>query len=109
MSTPLALRRVERTKLGLRATLGFNDRNGVPQQVRARIVDISSQGACVETEVPVEVRSYIQFRVEKPQLSGMASVRYCVRRKLRYALGIEFTGGVQWPPKESVPAGDPTP
>jgi hypothetical protein len=95
--------------LGVNAILGFNDREGTPQLVRAKILDISREGACVETDVPVEARSYVQFRAEKPSLSGSASVRYCNRRKLRYVIGLEFTGNMPWPPKDLVPAGNPAP
>jgi hypothetical protein len=109
MSTRLALRRSERTKLGAHAILGFNNREGTPQLVRAKIIDISREGACVETDVPVETRSYVQFRVEKPRISGTASVRYCNRRKLRYAIGLEFTGGMPLSLKDLVPTGNPAP
>ncbi|MBL8232455.1 MAG: PilZ domain-containing protein [Bryobacterales bacterium] len=109
MINRLAMRRFERKKVTTRAILGFNDHTGTAQVVRARVVDASAGGACLETDVPVETRSFVQLRVDDPSFTGAASVRYCVRKKLRYAIGIEFTCGSEWPAKHLVQASDPAP
>lgn len=109
MRNPLAMRRFERKKVMTRATLGFNDHTGTAQVVRAKVVDASRAGACLETDVPVETRSFVQLMVDDPRFMSAASVRYCQRKKLRYAVGIEFTGGAEWPAKFLVQAGDPAP
>jgi hypothetical protein len=45
---------------------------------------------------PIEVRNYVQFEVVGGALRGTGSVRSCERVGNKYALGLEFSGGLRW-------------
>ncbi len=70
-----------------------------PGQARSEIVtleDISSSGACVQSESPVPVGAAIRIRHGRRRVSGV--VRYCVFREIGYFVGLEFEPGFEWSP-----------
>ncbi|MCS7026430.1 MAG: PilZ domain-containing protein [Bryobacteraceae bacterium] len=107
MNAKPGLRRFERTKVQSRALLSFTGVHGHPVVVRAKVLDASGSGARLEAEAPVEPQTYVQIRVQSPPFAATASVRYCVRHKMDYCLGVEFVGGSKWP--SSVEISNPTP
>jgi len=62
----------------------------------AHTVDISETGMCIVIPNSIPVRSYVHVKADNhPHLSGTASVRFCVRKGMNYAVGLEFSGGVK--------------
>ena len=59
--------------------------------LRGRVTDISPTGLGIRIRDRIEARSYVAFRVDRKDWSGMASVRHCTRSKMDYVLGLEFT------------------
>lgn len=59
---------------------------------RMKSVDVSELGMRLESTLPIPSRSFVNFRAHTTGLTGSASVRYCAALKLRYAIGLEFSG-----------------
>jgi hypothetical protein len=72
--------------------------------VRGKAIDRSKTGLILETTDPIETRTFVQVQVERCGLVGMASVRHCARKGLRYVVGLEFAQDVRWK-DEPAPAG----
>ena len=98
-----SLRRFPRIPVSSKGSLVYVDAQGNTCMVRFKVTDISQQGISLEAETPLAPRTYVNFKVDKPALSGSASVRYCARNKLRYTIGLEFSGGLEWLPDELKP------
>jgi len=67
---------------------------------RGRLVDVSEAGMRVELPEPLEKLTYLTLRADGLKLHGTASVRSCTRKGLKYVVGLEFSGGLQWKPPE---------
>ena len=61
-----------------------------------RAIDLSESGMRVESTEPLPVGAYVNFRFQKVEFEGSASVRSCSRPKARYVVGLEFSGGLKW-------------
>lgn len=93
------LRRHVRVPLESLVQLSWPDEGGVVNSVTAKCLDISNSGMRVEIKVPIQNRSYVSFRLKGIDFDGTATVRSCVRKNLRYELGLEFLGGLRWEPR----------
>jgi hypothetical protein len=88
------LRRTGRMNFPDRVFLGWDGEDGEPRFTIARGVNISPTGISVRVNHSIPVRSYVSLRSESLNLSGNASVRYCIRRDGWYRLGLEFSSGI---------------
>ena len=79
-----------RFKITNRVTLSGEDAAGKTWTIQGRGVDMSRLGARVETGGPVAPGSFVFIQVRELSLMGGAVVRYCVRRGLKYKIGLEF-------------------
>ncbi len=69
----------------------------------SRSFDISESGLRFECIEALPLRSDVTLRSDKLGLQTRASVRFSERKGLKYAIGVEFTGGYRWsPPNEDV-------
>ncbi|MDP2998684.1 MAG: hypothetical protein Q8N47_14450 [Bryobacterales bacterium] len=50
----------------------------------------------LETTEAIETRMFVQVQVERYGLVGMACVRHCAQKGLRYVVGLEFALDVRW-------------
>lgn len=106
MPTPVTskhhdLRRVDRTPCNQRVTVVWRDASGQEKYVQAKGVDISELGLRLEVPEPLPCQTYLTLGAEKLGLKGNASVRHCMRvRGSRYAVGVEFSAGMRWKPKD---------
>lgn len=74
----------------------WREENGRENYAVAITSDLSECGMSIIIPDRIEVRTYVQVKSDKhPELSGTASVRYCVRKGLNYAVGLEFSGGAK--------------
>lgn len=72
----------------------WRDAEGRIHQTVANLEDISSMGACIQVDTEVPLRTTVQLRTGKSELTG--EVRYCVFREFGYFLGVQFPPGVKW-------------
>jgi PilZ domain len=94
------LRRHGRTPLAATVQLSWTDNGGNQKFVTARILDVSEAGMRVEMREPLAKQAYVAFRADQIALQGSASVRSCAKRGAKHVIGLEFSGGLKWKPKE---------
>jgi hypothetical protein len=100
---PHDLRRHMRSGAAAKVVLSWADSIGVAHVVRGTCLNISETGMRIEAPDPMKPREYVTFRVDELQFKGWASVRYCRRDGMRYRIGLEFSGGLQYdPPPDNV-------
>ena len=71
--------------------IGWNDTEGNNKCQRFQAIDVSDSGMQIEMTEPLRERSYVNVRAEKLGVHGTASVRSCVRKGLKYRVGLEFS------------------
>jgi len=59
-------------------------------------VEVSAAGLKLEVEKRISPGTRVTFRIDGIQLHGSGSVRYCIRHKLDYRVGVEFSGGLRY-------------
>jgi hypothetical protein len=64
--------------------------NDAVHRVTARCVNLSPSGAKLETRDRLEVRASVLVHSEHFGRMGLASIRYCVRKGMKYEVGLEF-------------------
>jgi hypothetical protein len=90
-------RRHERQSCDHKVIVSWSDERGDDIFAQARAVDISPFGMRLQMPAPPPLRSFMSIYSTKLGPAGGASVRYCYRTVAsKYAVGAEFTGGVQW-------------
>jgi hypothetical protein len=75
--------------------LSWEDDQGRPKFIQAKCVDISETGLRVEVSEPIPVRTSLQLRAERINLSGSAAVKHSVRYGSRYLLGLQLSQVLQ--------------
>jgi len=99
MSQEGELRRHTRASKTSSIQIVWRDRQGDDKFVLGRIVDVSESGVRVEVPEPLEKQTYVTLHSAGLGLHGTASVRSCTRKGVKYAVGLEFSAGLQWKPK----------
>jgi hypothetical protein len=101
MGTRRDLRRHDRQPCEHNITVTWRDTRGDNKFAVARAIDISESGIRLQMPEAPPQHSYVMLRAAKLGLLGSASVRYCVRTAAsKYAVGAEFTAGLQWTPEK---------
>jgi len=93
---PIGRRRNPRTPFQEMVRLSWEDSGGHLCMVRGKAINRSMSGLMIETTDPIEARTFVQVQVERYGLVGMACVRHCARKGLRYLVGLEFARDVRW-------------
>jgi PilZ domain len=65
--------------------------NDAIHRVTARCVNLSPSGAKLETKDRLESRAMVLVHSERFGRMGMASIRYCVRKTMKYEVGLQFS------------------
>jgi PilZ domain len=103
MGTRHDLRRQERRPCEHKVTVTWRDARGDDKFAIAQAIDISESGIRLKMPEAPPVHTYVMLRAAKLGLLGNASVRHCVRMAgSKYAVGAEFTAGLEWVPEEPV-------
>jgi len=68
--------------------------------VNGRSLDVSPAGMRIEISEPIDKQTYLTVQCVALGLHGTASVRSCARKGMKYVLGLEFSTGIKWKPKE---------
>lgn len=88
------LRRHARLPFETQVQVSWKDARGRVQSLRARCLDLSAEGARLETDSPIPARTSIALQSARYGSLGTASVRHCVRQTLKYSIGVEFTSSL---------------
>jgi len=88
------LRRHARLPFETQVQVSWKDARGRVQNLRARCLDLSAEGARLETDAPIPARTSITLQSPRYGSLGTASVRHCVRQTLKYTVGVEFTSSL---------------
>jgi hypothetical protein len=65
------------------------------QAISVRVIDISGNGMKVAVTNPIALGTYVQLKSKDYGLAGMAAVKHCLRDRMGYQVGLEFSG-FQW-------------
>lgn len=71
-------------------TLSWQDAAGNRCSIEVQAVDMSSQGARVESQEPMAPGAYVLIEAPKLKLMGSAIVRHCGLRGKKYQIGLDF-------------------
>jgi hypothetical protein len=74
---------------------------GSPRKELAPVLNISENGALLETKHRYIPREYVTIEIADAKLKGQATVRYSDPKGMKYRTGIEFTGGLKFKPAPS--------
>jgi hypothetical protein len=94
------LRRHVRTEKSSPIQIAWKDRSGADRYVNGRSLDVSPAGMRIEISEPIDKQTYLTVQCVALGLHGTASVRSCARKGMKYVLGLEFSTGIKWKPKE---------
>ncbi len=62
----------------------------------AKCVNISRGGLRLELDRAIAVDTLVNIESPEFRIAGVAHVRHCVPKGLRFVIGVEFGGGLQW-------------
>jgi hypothetical protein len=65
--------------------------NDAVHRVMARCVNLSPSGAKLETKDRLEAHTMVLVHSDRFGRMGMASIRYCARRTMKFEVGLEFS------------------
>jgi hypothetical protein len=97
-------RRHPRTPSNEVVRLTWEDRDEHLRVAKGKVINRSQSGLMIETTDAIETRTFVQVQTERRRVVGMACVRHCFRKGLRYVVGLEFAGDARWK-DEPAPAG----
>jgi hypothetical protein len=100
MSHEGELRRHAREEASSPIQLVWKDRNGADRYVNGRSLNVSPSGMRIEIPEPIDKGTYVTMQCAALGLHGTASVRCCTRKGMKYVVGLEFSGGLQWKQKK---------
>src|SRR5437016_1885852 len=91
-------RRHERTPAGSLVKLRWQGSAGEAHFARARVLNWSESGVCVELTEPIQLPCYVTL--DAPDLyhadwAAGGAVRHCTSKGAKYDVGIELTSGVR--------------
>ena len=95
------LRRQDRRPCDHNVTVMWRDLRGADKFVHTKALDICESGLRLQMPEALPRQTYLALSATKLGLMGHASVRHCTRtRGSRFAIGVEFTAGLRWTPKD---------
>jgi len=94
------LRRHVRTEKSSPIQIAWKDRSGADRYVNGRSLDVSPSGMRIEISEPIDKQTYLTLQCVALGFHGTASVRSCARKGMKYVVGLEFSTGIKWKPKE---------
>jgi hypothetical protein len=101
MSERCDLRREARRPCDTTITILWRDQRGEEKFSYAKALDISGRGLLLQMPVALPRQTYLTLNASKLGLLGHASVRHCARtRGAKFTVGVEFTAGLSWTPKD---------
>jgi hypothetical protein len=89
-------RRSERMPAKEQVSIRWENSVGQPRFALVNCLNISEDGISILFREPIPVRCYVSVSSEKLKLAGNAAVKYCIRQKTWFQIGLEFTGGLKF-------------
>lgn len=89
-------RKQPRKGFGAPVRIFWQDATGQRRSCVARCLDISETGLRGEVTDPLPTRILVKIQAPEYGLLGMASVRHCRARGMKWTIGLEFCGGLRW-------------
>jgi hypothetical protein len=80
----------DRSKIACPVTVTWQDREGHTHTIRARTLDMSGAGACIESSEPAALGACAVVDMPKLKLVGSAIVRHCSLHGRKYQIGLDF-------------------
>jgi hypothetical protein len=71
--------------------VSWQTRSGETRVIRAKCIELSDQGARIECENPIDLRTRVYLQAPAYGLMGDASVRYCRRSGIKHMVGLMFS------------------
>lgn len=90
----VTMRRHARQPFESQVQVSWKDSRGQVKSLLAKCLDLSAEGARLETNVPIPPRTAITLHSARYGGLGAASVRHCARQALKYLIGVEFTSAL---------------
>ena len=95
------LRRNDRRPCDHNVKVMWRDLAGQDKFTHAKALDISELGLRLQMPEALPHQAYLGLNAAQLGLTGHASVRHCTRiRGAKFAIGVEFTAGLRWTPKD---------
>jgi hypothetical protein len=91
------LRQSGRFQYGGKIMLSWIDQDNTPRSLSGECLDISEGGIRIRINSPLELRTYVSIKFPSANLHGSASVRSCMRERMGFIAGLQFTGGMKLP------------
>jgi len=88
------MRRHTRQPFEGQVQVSWKDSRGQVKSLSAKCLDLSAEGARLETNAPIPPRTGIILHSATYGGLGAASVRHCARQALKYLIGVEFTSAL---------------
>jgi hypothetical protein len=79
----------------------YKDHKGRARKAVANLEDISFSGVCLQLDSPIPVNTSLRISHPKAEFQGV--VRYCMYRDIGYFVGVQFTSGCRWSPRQYKP------
>lgn len=95
------IRRHPRDTVNTPLQIMWKDRDGNDKYTNARSLDVSESGMRVEVPEPLPERSYVILRADALKLHGTASVRSCMHKGTKFVVGLEFSAGMRYKPRQN--------
>ena len=86
----------ERRRFQGNAQVSWQTRSGEKKFARVKFVDLSLQGASIESADPIEPQTMVYLQASGCGAIGNASIRYCRRAGLKYRMGLLFSAPAKW-------------
>ena len=95
------LRRQDRQPCDHNVTVVWRDPWGNDKFTSTKALDICESGVRLQMPEALAKQAYVTIRASTLGLLGPASVRHCMRiQAAKFAVGLEFTGGLRWTPAQ---------
>lgn len=85
-------RRHARTVLEVPGSLSWHKEDGVRVFEKVKVIDASDSGARMECNAKLDVRKMVRVEIPSKKVDGMATVRSCRQKGLKYIVGLEYLG-----------------
>jgi hypothetical protein len=97
------LRRHERHPAAVVAQISWATSSGEARVLRVRCLDVSESGMRLQASQMIPLRTYVTVRPENDSIKvpGQGSVRYCLRCRDGYHVGLEFSTPLIFDPTSS--------
>ena len=83
-----------RFRTGCRFEICWRDHRGKTQSKNVKVLDMSGDGALIQSSVPLDPGSLLHLQTRELGLMGSAYVRRCDLVLFAYRIGLEFTGNL---------------